>query len=171
MLAQALVRGGAHCDNAAMGELQSEQLVGGWCLRRWTIDYPDGRAATMPFGPDAVGLLVYAADGWMTATMSRARRTELSSGPGAAASAEARAQAFSEYLSYAGRWELRGADIVHHVEWSMNPALIGTLQVRRACLAEGDLELSAEEVDATSGRRRHHRISWQRARPHQVSGK
>lgn len=171
MLAQALAHGGERCDNASMGELRREHLVGSWSLLRWAIEYPDGRAATMPFGPDAAGLLVYAADGWMTATMCRALRTALAEGAGAAASAASRAVAFSEYLSYAGRWELRGADIVHHVEWSMNPSLIGTLQVRNARLDEGRLELDAHEADATSGRQRHHRISWQRAVPHQVSGR
>jgi hypothetical protein len=162
MLAQLLVPGGARCDNAGMGELRRDDLVGSWCLLHWAIDYPDGRAAALPFGADAAGLLLYAADGWMTATMSRARRTALANDPTAA---------FSEYLSYAGRWELHGADILHQVEWSMNPSLIGTRQVRHARLAEGRLELIAVEVDAASGRQRRHRISWQPAVPYQVSGR
>jgi hypothetical protein len=155
-----------------MDGLQRDSLVGSWCLLHWSIEYPGGRATARPFGADASGLLVYSADGWMSATMSHGVRSALANGPGRAASDESRARAFSEYLSYAGRWELRGTDIVHEVEWSLNPALIGTQQLRHARLLGDRLELIADEIDAASGRQRRHRIAWQRAAvAHQVSGK
>jgi hypothetical protein len=162
MLAQALARGWTCCDNAVMS-MQREDLVGSWRLVRWTIEYPDGRPAVAPFGATPVGLLVYGADGWMTATMSHATRSALSHVSAPLATPESRARAFAEYLSYAGRWELRGDQVVHQVELSLNPALIGTVQWRTASLDGARLELTAEEADAASGRRRLHRIGWQRA--------
>lgn len=153
------------CQNADMQSLTEDRLVGSWQLVRWTIEYPDGRAPTLPFGADALGLIVYAADGWMTATMCRRQRAGLSSPTAARASVESKAQAFDEYLSYGGRWHLEGDAVVHEVLVSMNPSLIGLPQRRVARLgADGmQLDLLADETDPDRGRARRHRISWVRA--------
>lgn len=138
-------------------------LVGSWMLRRWSIAYPDGRPDALPFGEDAVGLLVYAADGWMSATMCRARREALAPALAGAGTDSARARAFEGYLAYAGRWSVQGDVVTHDVQMSMNPVLLGTAQLRRAVLAGDSLELSADESDAR-GRSRRHAILWARAR-------
>ena len=52
-------------------------LVGSWHLVRWEVTYGDGRPATLPFGPEATGLIVYGPDGWMNASMSQPRQTSL----------------------------------------------------------------------------------------------
>ena len=149
--------------------LRPDDITGSWRLLSWRIEYPDGRKPTEPFGPDPIGMLLYAADGGMTATMSRRRRTTLSAPSAMSASEASRAQAFSEYLSYGGRWHLEGDSIVHVIEFSMNPSLIGTVQVREARVAGDELVLAADESDATSGARRRHGIAWRRN--HQVSGR
>jgi hypothetical protein len=146
-----------------MSELKADAIVGSWLLVRWSIDYPDGRAPTLPFGDDAVGLITYAGDGWMTATMSRRQRAGLSGPTAARASAESKARAFDEYLTYGGRWRIDGEAVVHEVMVSMNPTLIGTPQRREVQFRDGLLELSAGEPDAASGRSRLHRIVWRRA--------
>ena len=148
-----------------MNELQADALVGSWLLVRWSVEYPDGRAPTLPFGDDAVGLITYAADGWMTATMSRRRREGLSAPTAARASAESKARAFDEYLTYGGRWRIEGDSVVHEVMVSMNPTLIGVPQRRVATFRDGLLDLTAAETDAASGRSRLHRIAWKRAEP------
>jgi hypothetical protein len=148
-----------------MDTLRRESLIGSWQLLRWSIEYPDGRAPTEPFGADPVGLLLYCDDGWMTATMSRRVRASMDGATATSASPAARARVFSEYLSYGGRWSLRGSEVIHDVELSMNPGLIGTVQVRRAELDGVHLALVAEESDPASGRRRCHRIFWRRATP------
>ena len=155
----------AGCHNQAMQPLTVEALVGSWQLVRWTIEYPDGRTPTLPFGDDALGLLVYAADGWMTATMCRRRRAGLSSPTAARASIDSKARAFDEYLTYGGRWRLDGDAVVHDVLVSMNPSLIGTPQRRVARLGDDgrELDLLADETDPERGRARRHRISWVRA--------
>jgi hypothetical protein len=145
-----------------MGTLTADAIVGSWQLVRWSIEYPDGRPATLPFGDDAVGLIVYAHDGWMTATMCRRARAGLSAPTAARASIESKARAFDEYLTYGGRWHIDGDAVVHDVLVSMNPTLIGVPQRRVARLAGATLELSAEETDAAAGRSRLHRIAWRR---------
>jgi hypothetical protein len=153
----------AGCHNHAMTTLTADAIVGSWLLLRWTIEYPDGRPPALPFGDDAVGLIVYAPDGWMTATMSRRRRAGLSSPTAARASADSKARAFDEYLTYGGRWRIEGDAVVHEVMLSMNPTLIGTPQLRVATLHGELLNLCAGETDATTGRSRLHRIAWKRA--------
>jgi len=54
-----------------------DRLVGAWSLVRWYVTYPDG-SVTEPLGPGAEGLLVYTADGWMSAAMMARDRPRLS---------------------------------------------------------------------------------------------
>lgn len=147
-----------------MKALTADAIVGSWHLLRWSIEYPDGRPSMLPFGEDALGLIVYAPDGWMTATMCRRQRSGLSAPTPARASSASKALAFDEYLSYGGRWRLDGEVLIHELMLSMNPGLLGSPQRRLARLeADGrQLELIAEEHDAASGRSRRHRIRWTR---------
>ena len=71
------------------------------------------------------------------------------------------AAAFDGYFSYAGRWRILDRRVQHEVTIALNPGLVGTLQLRDARLAEGQLTLSAEE--SLRGRARLHRLSWRRA--------
>lgn len=165
MLNEALGAARADCQNRRMDKLTADAIVGSWELLRWSIEYPDGREPTLPFGPDAIGLIVYAPDGWMTATMCRRSRAGLSAPTAARASTASKAQAFDEYLSYGGRWRIDGDAVVHDVRMSMNPTLLGLPQRREARLHDGRLELTAAETDPASGRSRLHRISWRRPAP------
>jgi hypothetical protein len=144
-----------------MNMLSPRDLIGSWVLVEWRIDYPDGRPATHPFGEDAIGLLVYGADGWMSATMSCRRRTALTAVSAVKADDASRAQAFQEYLTYGGRWHIEGGRIAHDVELSLNPALIGTRQWREAQLHDDQLLLAADEPIG-GGRMRRHQIRWRR---------
>ena len=144
-------------------------LVGTWRLVSWTIEYPASGRVTRPFGPRPEGLLLYAADGHMSAVMQRPGRARLSrADPGAVDDAE-KAAAFAGYLHYAGTWHVAGGCVVHAVELAMNPNLIGTLQRRRIALSGDALELAADEPLETPGATRHHRIAWRRA-PRQATG-
>lgn len=142
----------------------SAAIIGSWQLQSWRIEYGAGRVATFPFGPDADGLLIYAADGWMSAAMWRRRRSAWSAASARDADANSRAQAVEEFLSYGGRWYLDGSVLMHEVTFSVNPVLIGSLQ-RRPMQLDGEvLRLSSEET-AAGGRKRQHHIEWRRVRP------
>lgn len=135
-------------------------LVGAWRLKRWETVYADGRR-TEPFGAGAEGLIQYTADGWMSATIMAAGRPRLSRANPRNASARERAAAFDGYFSYAGRWRLRGGVVRHDVTIALNPAMVGTVQLRDAKLSGRTLTLSAAEE--VPGGRRLHRLVWQRA--------
>ena len=142
-------------------ELRREHLLGTWLLQSWQIEYVDGRPVSYPFGVDAIGVLIYAEDGWMSATMSLKRRTALSAASALQADLSSRAQAMLETLSYQGRWRLEGGTVYHDVLTSLNPVLIGAVQQREALWHDGALHLVAREADG-AGRQRLHRIIWAR---------
>jgi hypothetical protein len=141
-----------------MTSLQREQLLGSWRLASWVIEYPQGKRVA-PFGEDAIGQLIYAADGGMSATMQRCHRTALDASVPARASLATRAAIAEEYLAYSGTWVLENNTIVHRVQHSANPVLIGTEQRREADLDGDRLTLTATEEVPT---RRLHRIEWLR---------
>jgi len=147
-------------DRVGATPVAAEQLVGAWRLARWEIIHSGG-TTTEPFGADAEGLLVYSADGWMSAAIMAAGRSPLSRGNPRQAPEAERAAAFDGYFSYGGRWRIVGQSVRHDVCVALNPALVGTPQWRDAVL-EGDLlTLSARE--SATGAERLHRLRWRRA--------
>jgi hypothetical protein len=147
-----------------MARIAAASLVGAWRLQRWElVREAAGREGTvsLPFGATAEGLLLYTADGWMSATIMAAGRRPLSRANPRAAPAKERAAAFDGYFSYAGRWSVAGGRVRHEVVVALNPAMVGTLQLREAQLAGRELTLSAEEASADGLRR--HRLVWRRA--------
>ena len=73
-----------------------------------------------------------------------------------------KAAAFDGYFHYAGTWRLEGDSVVHAVTLSLNPAFVGTDQVRRVELDGDGLTLSAE-VTSASGATLRNAIRWRRA--------
>lgn len=143
--------------------LEADRLEGAWQLQHWQVVYEDG-TTTEPFGPGAEGLLLYTADGWMSACIMAGGRARLSSGNPREAPEFERAAAFDGYFSYAGRWRILGRRVQHEVTLALNPGLVGTLQLRDAQWAERELTLSAEEF--VRGGTRLHRLTWRRAAAH-----
>lgn len=143
--------------------VDARDLVGGWDLLDWRIETTPHDAPSHPFGENAQGQIMYTADGRMSAVISRAGRTPLSTPSPRQASAEECREAFTSFFCYAGTWHLEGDTVVHELSLALNPAMIGTEQRRHAKLTGDRLELSARET-LSGGRARKHRILWQRAR-------
>jgi hypothetical protein len=144
-------------------------LLGTWHLVRWDITYGDGRPATLPYGEDATGLILYTADGHMSACIGRAGRAPLSSASVRSAPEAERLAAFESWFQYAGPYRLQprpggGLQVVHTVTHALNPNFVGTEQVRDVHLADdGTLTLSASDVVPGTEVARHHRLRWRRA--------
>lgn len=136
-----------------------EALYGAWQYQAWQIRYEDGRCSS-PFGPSASGLLLYTADGYMSATIMAAGRPLLSHANPRLASLEEKAAAFDSYFTYAGRWYVEGDRVVHEVTLALNAGLIGTPQWRDAHLQGNRLVLSAKEK--TKIGERQHSLTWVR---------
>jgi hypothetical protein len=152
-----------------MSSAPHNPLLGTWHLRRWEIAYGDGRAPTLPFGADAVGLIQYTDDGGMSACIARAGRPRLSAESMRRLPAAEAAAAFESYFQYAGRYTLRELEgrpqVVHRVTMSLNPNFVGSEQVRDMHFdADGRLTLSAWDTLPGGTVQRHHRLQWERRR-------
>jgi hypothetical protein len=141
--------------------ISKEQLSGTWELESWTIGYSDRDEFSYPYGEDPQGLLLYTEDGWMSASISRASRAPLPTDVGFRVMPDAvRAEAFSSYFHYAGRYQVRDGDVIHHVAQSLNPNMVGTEQLRHAELDGQTLVLSGkDQVGSTT---RFHSLVWHR---------
>lgn len=141
--------------------IDKEDLHGSWRLESWTIGYSDRDEFTYPFGEDPLGLLLYTADGWMSASISRRERPPLPADvnyrkiPDAA-----RAEAFSSYFHYAGRYRVVDSDVIHYVSQSLNPNFPGTEQLRHAEMDGQTLVLSGK--DQVGEVTRFHSLVWHR---------
>ena len=140
-----------------------EYLVGAWQLRGWRIEYDSGEV-TYPFGENALGQIMYTANGGMSATISAANRQILSEANVREAPPAEQAEAFSSYFHYAGRWHIDGQSVVHSVTLSLNPAMVGNELVRLVeVINDQQMILSASEPIADG--QRQHIIEWQRLAP------
>lgn len=143
-------------------------LLGTWHLVRWEIAYGDGRPASLPFGAEATGLILYTADGTMSACIARAGRARLSSDSMRSAPEAERLAAFESYFQYAGPYSVRGEpgrqQVVHRVSHALNPNFVGTEQIRDMRFADdgNTLTLSASDTVPGTDVARHHRLIWRR---------
>lgn len=138
-------------------------LLGTWELISWQITRSDGQAAYFPFGKQAQGILMYSADGFMSANISHAGRDPFTSPSMRKASAAEKISAFETSFSYAGPYRIEDKTVIHTVEHSLNPTMVGTEQVRHMAFDGDQLTLSADEALGTSGLSRHHQLVWKKA--------
>lgn len=137
--------------------VKAADLVGGWKLESWALLYEDGREPEYPLGRNASGLILYTADGFVSATLARAGRKPLDS----TADAE-KAKAYDDCFAYAGSYEVKGDAVFHSIEVATNPALAGITSTRNIALEGNRLTLSGP--DFAAGSPRYHRIIWRRQR-------
>lgn len=142
-----------------MAKVVARDLVGTWRLMGWEAVRPDG-GVSYPLGPGVEGLVIYGADGWMSAAMMSRGRSPLSSGRARAAPDAERAAAFDGFLAYSCRWRLVDGIIEHEVVVALNPAMVGTRQLRRASFEGRRLVVSTE--DRVADGIRSHRLVLQR---------
>lgn len=145
-----------------MTDSSAPPIAGAWKLQSWEIRYEDGRPSTLPFGSSPRGLLIYSADGWMSAVVCRRQRAEFPTDRSPRTLDDRlAAEAFRSYFHYAGTYRLEGDCVIHEVRHALNPNFVGTGQRRRFSLVEPRLTLRG--VDRVKGGDRHHELVWLRA--------
>ncbi|MDX3763910.1 lipocalin-like domain-containing protein [Streptomyces sp. AK02-04a] len=112
------------------------RLVGVWSLVSFSIIDETGRALLHPMGQDPQGMLVYTADGHMSAHLFDPNRYSPSAdtAPSAETADRVDVEAVTRdnaYVGYGGTFECRGDVVVHHVRVASVPQWIATQQVRR----------------------------------------
>ncbi|MEZ5851026.1 MAG: lipocalin-like domain-containing protein [Hyphomicrobiaceae bacterium] len=136
----------------------ASDLIGAWRLEGWALVYEDGRPAEYPLGRDAVGLILYTADGHMSATLMRKGRAVFATGD-----AEEKAEAYDDCFAYAGTYEVIDEAVFHTIAVATNPALAGITSTRNIMLDGDRLTLSGPDFSPDTPR--YHRIVWRRAGP------
>jgi len=115
----------------------------------------------MPFGSRPGGQLLYSPDGWMSATVHRAGRTAFPAGfSPRKLDNELIAEAYWSYFHYAGTWRIESGSVIHSVQHSLNPAMVGTEQIRQMTLQHPQLTLTG--IEPIEGGRRTHELVWRR---------
>ncbi|MEO1170598.1 MAG: lipocalin-like domain-containing protein [Myxococcota bacterium] len=140
-------------------------IVGVWELVSFHVEL--GGESTSPFGPEPFGRILYDSSGWMSAVLMKTPRSSAGASLESArhSTSEDKAQAFDEYLSYTGRWRVEDLDgettVVHEVDASLVPSVIGTALRRRATL-DGDTLTLDYENRSRSGKERRFILRWRR---------
>ena len=142
-------------------EIASNPLVGTWRLICWYNVSDDG-AKTYPLGEAATGYISYSNDGFVFVHLMAAKRPLYAVNDPFCGTLEEDAAAMKSHITYAGRYEYRGNDVVHLVTHASCPNWVGTEQVRTVRLDGGQLELSAAGA-RLQGRPVTAYVLWERA--------
>ena len=117
----------------------SDFIVGSWNLISFSIIKHKGPSSKIkyPFGTDAIGRIIYSADGNMNATLSHKERLPFSAAleQSHLAPLKEKGMAFDTYMNYTGTYQIFPKDIQsgiieHHVDMAFNPSMIGRIQRR-----------------------------------------
>lgn len=122
---------------------QLHDVIGCWRLQLCTFADAAG-AISHPFGENPDGLLIYAANGWMSVQIMGLNRPNFTAGVQLGGTeAEIRA-AFEGYNAYFGRYEIDtiAGVITHHAVGNLYPNGIGTVRHRFFRLAGDTLTLT-----------------------------
>jgi len=141
----------------------ADALVGAWRLVSWQNQAADGQV-NYPMGTDAMGYLLYGADGRFSVTISRKGRARFAASDLLGGTAEEKARALEGFVAYAGRYTFHGDRVIHHVELSLFPNWVGSDQERWVELAGDRLTLSASPL-LLAGTQQVPRLVWERVDP------
>ena len=125
--------------------------------------YTDDGEVGRPFGDAPAGIIIYTAERYMTAVLMHPDRPQFAVNDILGGSADERAAAFLSANAFAGRWELQGEEVVHHLEVCTFPNWVGTEQRRRFSVSDSELTLYPPSM-LMQGKLRHARVHCARVR-------
>ena len=140
--------------------MTSNPLVGAWRLRSWENRSADGRVS-YPLGRDAVGLIIYTEDGYLSVAIMRADREPFAAGDLLGGTSREKARAAETYVSYTGRYEFLGDSVIHRIELSLFPNWSGVDQERLLELRGDRLTLETTPL-MLGGIEQSARVVWER---------
>jgi hypothetical protein len=109
--------------------MAENQFLGTWRLVSLELRDAEGQAI-FPYGQDAIGYLMYTADGYMSAHIMKAHRSNFVGFDMLAATQEEQAIAAQSYIAYCGLYEIQCNKVIHHVQASLFPNWVGVSQER-----------------------------------------
>jgi hypothetical protein len=126
-------------------------IIGTWRLVAAQSHDPEGRPLPPPYGPKAIGRIVFTADQRVMVATSDGR-AELPPG------------IKREYGGYCGHYTFDGTTLTTHVDAAPNAALVGTSQVRGVRF-EGERMVLKPPPRLIDGVTHHRELTWERISP------
>jgi Lipocalin-like domain len=142
-------------------------VLGTWELVSYTAQDNRGGPITYPLGPDALGLIMYTADGYMSAQLMRRDRPAFDRPEADGGTPEQAEAAAAGYLAYSGPFTMdESTGVLHHeVMVSLLPNWLNQTQLRHSKLDGDHLTLSAI-TEPTDGTETISTLVWKRAPEH-----
>lgn len=127
---------GAEPANAA-----SLPVIGAWKLESFNVD--EGKTTEKPrWGPHPAGYLMYTENQRMAAVLMGMNRAALTPPQSIGAPANgACIESVADFLAYAGRYEIKGDRVFHHVEVCVFTNLVGTTLERQFTISGDTLTI------------------------------
>ena len=139
-----------------------QRLVGTYRLLAFE-NYADDGEVARPFGDHPKGFIIYTGEGYMSAILMRSDRPNFAAGDILGGTDGEKLDAFASSSAYAGRWEIVGDQIIHHLEVTTYPNWTGTDQPRHFELTDTHFTLFPPKM-MMNGKIRHGRVHWERIR-------
>ncbi len=138
-------------------------VLGTWELVSYSAHNGHGGPISYPLGPDALGLIMYTADGYMSAQLMRRGRPDFDRPDTAGGTTEQEAAAASGYLAYSGPFEVdEHANVLYHdVTVSLLPNWLDHREIRQGQL-DGDRLTLAGTTTFADGSSRVATLVWKR---------
>jgi hypothetical protein len=123
-------------------------IVGTWRLIATKAHDDAGKPLPPPYGPNAMGLVIFQADGRMMTVLCDGRKALPPDAP-------------RQYVSYAGNYVCDGGTLVTRVDASSDASRIGGEQVRKVRFEGGRLVLNPPRR-LFAGMMQHQELTWER---------
>ena len=145
--------------------MEADKFIGAWRLVSAEFRAEDGTVAESPYGPEPQGLLMYDAQGSMSAQLAQKGRTPFAVADRMAGTAEEVKAAFESYQAYYGHYKIdeREHVVTHTVTQALLPNWIGTEQRRKYQFKEGRLILRTPPI-LIGGKRLTGELVWEKIR-------
>ena len=142
-----------------------DQIIGAWKLISYQELPVDGSPSFYPMGEKAVGIIMYTADGFMSAQFMEPDRKLFASADWFKGTDEEYRQAATTYGGYTGPFDVDEEKkiVTHSVFVSAFPNWIGQIQPRAVRIEGDDLYLSSATPFHLRGRTVNAQLHWKRA--------
>jgi len=143
--------------------MEADKFIGAWRLVSAEFRAEDGTIAESPYGREPQGLLIYDAQGSMSAQLAQKGRTPFAVADRMAGTTGEIKAAFESYQAYYGRYKVdeRERVVTHTVIQSLLPNLVGTEQRRQYKFKDGKLILRTPPI-LIGGRRLTGELVWEK---------
>lgn len=127
--------------------IRENPFAGAWRLVSLEIRGAGGNILHHPYGPNAIGYIIYSEDGYMSSVVMSPNRPKFNSQDITGGTAEEKIKAIDTYLHYCGPYEVKDDKVIHHVQVSLFPNWIGVDMVRLYKFSGNTLTLSTPSFE------------------------